>query len=172
MTEEDNNSTFKEKCFQFQLELLKDEIRSIDQIIGRMDTITQTTKNWAIVTWTASIGVFLGKPELRPFLAVTAVLPLAFWFIDATWRRLQMRSVYRARKISDFVNDGRLLRSYETYLLEGFSILDPIGVTHRHEEEYRAYVSLSRTLFFREVWVIYWVLFGISILLGILVNLI
>ncbi len=135
-----------------------------------MDQITQTTKNWAIVTWTASVGVILGKPELRPFVAATAILPLVFWVIDATWRRLQRRSVYRSRKISEFINDGRLLTAFEDGHFGDFSVLDPTGATHREEEEYRRHTSLRRTLFFREVWVIYWSLAFISLILGVLAG--
>ena len=35
-------------CFHFQLDLLKEEIRSIERVIDRMDGITQATKNWAL----------------------------------------------------------------------------------------------------------------------------
>lgn len=54
MIREDKKS-IKTLCFDFQLEILKKEIDSIKAIIARMDTITQTTKNWAIVTWMAIV---------------------------------------------------------------------------------------------------------------------
>ena len=160
----------KKKCLEFQLELLKDEIRTINEIIGRMDAITQATKNWSIVTWIGSIGFMLGNTEAKPFIAATAVLPLTFWIIDATWRRLQKRSVYRAKKITEFVNDGRLLASFEKLEIQNFTVLDPIGYSHKQEGEYRAYVTMRNTLLYREVWLIYWALAFISLILGAYVN--
>ena len=154
---------YKKGCFEFQLELLKGEIDTINTIIGRMDTITQATKNWAIVTWTGSVGFSLGNSEARPYLAATAILPLIFWIIDATWRRLQKRSVYRAKKISEFINEGGLLEAYKNQKIDKFMVLDPIGYSHKYESEYRSYVTMRNTLFYREVWLIYWALAFISI---------
>lgn len=168
--DKESEEVYKKKCLDFQLELLKDEIQTINGVIGRMDTITQATKNWSIVTWLGSIGFMLGNAEAKPLIAATAILPLIFWIIDATWRRLQKRSVYRAKKITEFINDGRLLASFEKTEIQNFTVLDPIGHSHKQEAEYQSYVTMKNTLFFREVWVIYWSLAFISLILGIYVN--
>ena len=158
------------KCLEFQLELLKGEIQTINEIVGRIDTITQATKNWSIVTWVGSIGFLLGNEDTKPFIAATAILPLTFWIIDATWRRLQERSIYRARKISEFVNGNGLLTSFKKQKIETFTVLDPIGYSHKCEDEYRTSVAMKRTLFFREVWLIYCTLAFVSLILGAFVN--
>ena len=158
-----------ERCFEYQLEILGKEIEYLDRIIGRMDTITQATKNWAIVTWTASVGFALGSEQLRPFGGATAVLPLIFWLIDGTWRRLQKRSVYRTRKISEFLNEGGLAASLKQGKLVNFHVFDLVGSGHAGDEEFKDYVSLKKTLFFREVFLIYWALAAISLALDLIV---
>ena len=170
MIHEEKKST-KELCFDFQLEILKKEIDAIHAIIARMDTITQTTKHWAIVTWTASVGVMLGKEELRAFVGFTAILPLIFWLIDGTWRLLQRRSTFRIKKISEFLNGDDFLKSFESAKLINFTVLDPTGVTHRPEAEYQKHATLRRTLFFREVYLVYCALAGFSLLICLAVNL-
>lgn len=169
--DKESEENHKKECLKFQLDLLKGEIQSIDEIIARMDNITQTTKNWSIVTWVASIGFMLGNEDAKPFLAATAILPITFWIIDATWRRIQQRSIYRSQQIYEFVNDGRLLTAFEKLKIENFTVLDPTGLSHKKEEKYRSYVTLRSTLFYREVWLIYWTLALVSLILGAYVNL-
>jgi hypothetical protein len=158
-----------QECLKYQLEVLKEEIRTINDIVARMDTITQATKNWGIVTWTASIGFILSKPDLRAFVGGTAILPLIFWVIDATWRHLQRRSTYRGAQISAFLNDGRLTRSFANQKLCDFTVFDPTGVTHKSEASYHRHASLRKTLFYREVYAIYFSLATVSLLLSVIV---
>ena len=169
MTETSLTSQAKEECLKYQLDVLKEEICTINGIVARMDTITQATKNWAIITWTASISFFLSQSEIRVFVAGTAILPLVFWLIDATWRRLQRRSTYRSMKISNFLNDGRLASSYREQQLVDFKVFDPTGTSHKDEPEYQRHASLRKTLFYREVYAIYLALSLISIILGLIV---
>ena len=77
------------------MEWLKIEVEIIQSIIARHDEITQTTKNWAMITWAGSIGLLISQADLRIFLIFTSIPPLLFWFIDTSWRRLQKRSIYR-----------------------------------------------------------------------------
>lgn len=50
--------------------ILEKEIDTINDIIARMDGITQATKNWAIVTWAGSIALALSKPELLQYISL------------------------------------------------------------------------------------------------------
>jgi len=152
---------------QFQLDILKHELDTVAEIIGRIDHITQTTKNWAIVTWTGSVGLALTQTDLRQYVIITAVLPLLFWFIDAWWRRLQRRSVYRSQQITAFLNDERLVQSFAEKRVVGFDVFDPVGVSHKGDDEYKNTVTLRKTLFFPEVAVFHLTLAVISIGLGV-----
>ena len=48
----DNNvpEVMKPDALEYQLSILKHELETIAEIIGRIDRITQTMKNWSIVT--------------------------------------------------------------------------------------------------------------------------
>jgi hypothetical protein len=151
----------------YQLDLLKLEIETINAIIGRHDEITQTTKNWAVVTWAGGVGLCLQHQDLRVYLILTAIIPLLFWFIDAQWRRLQARSTFRVQKIREFLNDDRLTKSFAAGRLYDFVLFDPVGTQYRNTSEYRDRVSLKRTLRYAEVKVFYSVPMLISIVLGI-----
>ena len=156
----------QKEALTYQLELLKMEIENINEIIGRMDEITQTTKNWAIVTWAGSIGLALGEPTLRAYIVLTAVLPLLFWYIDAHWRRLQARSTFRVAKIREFLNDERLVKSFEQKKLVGFVVFDPTGQQYKGSDEYKKATSIQHTVRYAEVRVFYLVLVLISLSVG------
>ena len=63
-----------------------------------------SVKNWAIVIWTASIGFALKNPNLHPFVWLTAVIPIVFWIVDGSFRRIQRSFISRVQQISQFVN--------------------------------------------------------------------
>lgn len=151
----------------FQLAILKDELEHIQNTIARMDEITQTTKNWAILVWGGSILLALGDPVLRDYLFFTAFLPLLFWYIDGRWRYLQRRSGFRAQKISQFLNDGRLTASFQKGKLINFTVYDPIGSQYHvnKDPEYANYVSMRKALSYAEVLGFYGALVLVSIFL-------
>lgn len=151
-----------------QLRILEKEIDTINEILSKMDTITQTTKNWAIVTWAGSIGLLIGQAELRPYLALTFILPMLFMFIDAYWRYLQRRSIFRSNQIRAFLNDGRLLSSFEKKMVVDFTLYDPVARSMKDSHEYKEYVSLKPVLAYPEILWFYLPLSGISIVLGVI----
>ena len=78
-----------------QFDLLKKELDLIDTAIRQIDDITKGVKNWAIVTWTASLGVTLATDPIKPYIWLTAIIPLLFWVVDGSYRRVQRRCVRR-----------------------------------------------------------------------------
>src|SRR5215470_4635923 len=78
-----------ESVFARQFELLKLEMTLIDSAIRAQDDITKSIKNWAIVTWTASIGFAVAQAPLKRFVWVTVFVPIAFWLVDTAFRRVQ-----------------------------------------------------------------------------------
>lgn len=152
--------------FNYQLDILKLELHNLESIIGRIDEITQTTKNWAIITWAGIVTVAIGQPDLRKFIIFTSVLPLFFWLVDAHWRHLQRRSTFRVIKIGEFLNDGRLLKSFEQKRLVDFSVYDPVGAQYRRLPEYKRHVSTWRVMNFKTVRNFYLSLAVISLIIG------
>lgn len=160
------------ESLKYQLDILKMELESIDRIIARMDEITQTTKNWAVVTWTGSIGIALGSPDLRKYIILTAILPLLFWYMDAQWRRLQSRSIFRVKKIHEFLNDVRLVKSFEQKKLDNFLVYDLTGQQYRGNPDFEKQTSIVGRLKYREVMVFYWMLSITSLVLGLFLTLV
>ena len=153
----------------FQMEILKQEIDIIEKIIARIETVTQTIKNWALVSWTGSIGFALSNSELNNYIILTGILPFLFWILDASWRRNQKRSVYRSYKIKEFLNDKRLELSFEKNKFIDFELYDPVGNSHMKEIDYKKKVSLFKTVFYQEVIAFYLTLIIISIVLSLLI---
>ena len=165
--EEEPVSAARRETLLFQLEILKMEIRTIDGIVARMDEITQTTKNWAVLTWAGGLAAVLGSSDLRKYAILTAVLPLVFWYTDAQWRRLQRRSTFRAARIRDFLNSPALVASFASGTLQGFVVHDPIGFQYRSSSEYRRWVSLQRALQYREIAGFYGFQVAFSVIIGL-----
>jgi hypothetical protein len=94
------------RTFDVQLEILKEELAHIDGAIRQDDEITKSVKNWAIVTWTASVGLALKDPSLHKFMWLTAVVPIVFWIVDGSFRRIQRSFISRVQQISEFVNSN------------------------------------------------------------------
>jgi hypothetical protein len=159
------DSNDQDEGFNYQMDCLKIEIDLINQIIDRMDTMAQTTKKWAIVTWAGSIALAINQ-NLESYILLTAILPILFSFIDGTVRRLQARSIFRMNEIYSFLNDERLRKSFEKKQLISFSVLDPVGRQYINNEFFKTYTSLWRTMFYFEIKYFYGGLILISLVLG------
>ena len=155
------------EAFLFQLEILKMEIQTIDGIVGRMDEITQTTKNWAVITWAGGLAAVLGSSDLRKYAVLTAILPLVFWYTDAQWRRLQRRSTFRSAKIREFLNSPALQESFAAGKLVGFIVHDPIGRQHKGADGYSSWVSMRKTLQYKEIAVFHGFQVAFSLVVGL-----
>jgi hypothetical protein len=164
VTEKTADST-RAECFTYQMELLKLELETINEVIARIDGTTQAVKNWAVVVWAGSIAIALDK-DLRTYVGFTAALPLLFWFVDAWWRRIQRHFIFRSHRIADFLNSPDLYESFEKKALVGFRLWDPKGVQYKHQAEARAFFSVFRTLRFRDVGAFYLGLSVLSLIVG------
>lgn len=158
----------KENIFDYQMSLIKLEIESVNQIIARMDNITQSTKNWAVITWAGSIALALKQADLHQYIGLTCVLPLLFWFIDGHWRSLQRRSIFRIQKISKFLNSSDFKASYDKGQLNNFKLLDPVSKDDKNDPAYKNAIAVRKTLLYPEVAIFYTVPFFFSILLHFL----
>jgi hypothetical protein len=163
---EEQEKSYKEQAFEFQMELLKVEIDLINQTIARFDEHTRATRNWAIVTWTGSIALVLGNADLRKYIILTAVLPALFWLIDARWTTLLRRFLYRLDNISEFLNGTGLSESFKQQRLVDFIVLDPRGKQYKGTKEFAKAVNLLRSaLRYGKVSAFYFGLMIISIIL-------
>jgi hypothetical protein len=156
--------------FDLQFKILEKEIDHINDIASRMDNITQTTKNWAVVTWAGSIGLCLANQTLWQFIYYTGIFPLIFMFIDAHWRLLQGRSMYRSKLIQEFLNDKRLKKSIKAKKFVDFTVYDPAAKTSKNTPHYKKYVSYRKVLKYREILFFYLPLTLLSIAIFFILN--
>lgn len=99
---------------EYQLDILKLEIETINGSIRQMDAMTEKIKDWAIVTWAAALGATITTPtSLNKYIAFTAAIPIAFWFTDGWYRRIQRRFIWRTNQIGKFLNEGGLAESFK-----------------------------------------------------------
>lgn len=158
----------KSDSFEFKLKILEKELESINEIIERHDKFTQTTKNWAIVLWIGVLSLILkDNKQLSHFIFLTPVIPLIFWIVDATWRRLQNRSIYRSQKISEYLNSDDLEKAFSEKDFGEFVIWDVTGNQYNNEDDYKRFCSLWRSLRFGSVMRFYIAMIFLSLLIGV-----
>jgi hypothetical protein len=165
-------------ALEYQLDMVKLEIETINTSIRQMDEISKSIKEWAIGLWTAAVGGALAVPRLTPFVGLTAVLPLLFWLVDTWHRRIQRKFIWRGIAIGDFLNDGRLSQSIESGTLIGFDVFDPPGrrLANRADGDvnkrgYQDFVSWRKVMMFPSVSILYLGLTSVSLIVGALAGL-
>lgn len=138
-----------------QFDILKKELDLIDTAIRQIDDITKGIKNWAIVTWSASVGVSLSSNELKAYVWLTAFLPVLFWILDASYRRIQRTFIGRNRKIRDFINSDEFKNAANLNEPFDFLLLEMRYKSNSWKDK------LFGIMVFRTVWVLY---VGLSLL--------
>ena len=137
------------RLVDIQLEMLNAELNHIGGAIRQHDEISKSVKNWAVVTWTASIGLSLKEPDLHPFVWLTAIVPLVFWIVDGSFRRIQRTFISRVREISDYVNSP----GFRTAAEKGSTLEFPLLLMRRKTKVFKD--TLPGTMLFRSVSLLY-----------------
>ena len=137
------------RLLDIQLEMLNAELNHIGGAIRQHDEITKSVKNWAVVTWTASIGLALKEQALHRFLWLTAIVPLVFWIVDGSFRRIQRTFIGRVREISDYVNSPVFRMAAE----KGAPLEFPLLLMRRKTTNFKD--TLPGTMLFRSVSLLY-----------------
>lgn len=154
---------------EYQLEILKLEIETVNAAIGQMDEITKNVKQWAIAFWAAALGGALTTTDLRQYAGTTAAIPLLFWFVDTWHRRIQRKFIWRSIQISKFLNDGRLAQAFAGGQIVGFDLFDPKSRLSKKEEKYETFVAWHKVMFFRSLSILYCGMIIISFMAGIII---
>ncbi len=156
------------KQLEIQLEFLKQELTTLNDTIARFDTITQSVKNWSILLWSASISFAMSREEgLRNYVIFTSIIPLAFWYIDARWRRTQRQMIFRVGEISEFLNGSNLQKSIELGKITGINILDVKSKKSEDQESKWKFATIKKTMFFKTVFIFYVFQITTSLLIGV-----
>jgi hypothetical protein len=153
---------------EYQLEILKLEIETVNAAIRQMDEITKNVKQWAIALWTAALGGALTTGDLRQYAGTTAAIPLLFWLVDTWHRRIQRKFIWRSIQISKFLNDGRLEQSFTEAHIVNFDLFDPKSRLSKGKESYEAFVAWHKVMLFRSLSILYGGMIVISFVVGIM----
>ena len=94
--------------FEFQLAMLQKGAEELEKKIANFTTILMQLKTAAITIWVALIGwVFASKIDALAPLGY--VIIFGFWFLEATYWRVQFYYMQRAAAVTEFLNDERAL---------------------------------------------------------------
>ncbi|MEG4431640.1 hypothetical protein QUA95_16300 [Microcoleus sp. F10_A2] len=94
--------------FEFQLVMLQQGAEELEKKIANFSTILQQLKTAAITIWVALIGwVFASKIEA--LVPLGYVIIFGFWFLEATYWRVQFYYMIRAAAVTEFLNDESAL---------------------------------------------------------------
>ena len=88
--------------------MLKKELDFIYSTIRQLNEITKSIKNWTISIWTASVMCIIANRHLHIYM-VNRCGSILFWFVDASYRRIQRTFIVRHGDIADYVNSDSLL---------------------------------------------------------------
>jgi hypothetical protein len=112
--------------FEFQLAMLQKGAEELEKKIANFSTILQQVKIAAVTIWVALIGwVFASK--IDALVPLGYVIIFGFWFLEATYWRVQFYYMQRADAVTQFLNDERALdESFNTRSIpEG--LVHPLG---------------------------------------------
>ena len=137
------------RLVDIQLEMLNVELDHISGTIRQHDEITKSIKNWAVVTWTASVGLSLKETNLHTFIWMTAIVPIVFWIVDGSFRRIQRSFISRIQEISDYVNSSNFRMAFE----QGTPLEFPLLLMRRKTDDFAD--TLLGTMLFRSVSLLY-----------------
>jgi len=112
--------------FEFQLAMLQKGAEELEKKIANFTTILMQLKTAAITIWVALIGwVFTSK--IDGLVPLGYVIIFGFWFLEATYWKVQFYYIQRVNAITQFLNDERALdESFNTSSIpEG--LVHPLG---------------------------------------------
>jgi len=109
--------------FEFQLALLQQGAGELETKIANFTTIMMQLKTTAITIWVALIGWFFTS-KIDALVPLGYVIILGFWFLEATYWKVQFYYIQRVHAITEFLNN-------ESALDESFKARSiPEGLVH------------------------------------------
>jgi hypothetical protein len=112
--------------FEFQLAMLQKGAEELEKKIANFSTILQQVKTAAVTIWVALIGWVVAS-KIEALAPLGYVIIFGFWFLEATYWRVQFYYIQRADAVTQFLNDERALdESFNTRSIpEG--LVHPLG---------------------------------------------
>src|SRR4028119_1975841 len=106
--------------------MLQKGAEELEKKIANFSTILQQIKTAAVTLWVALIGWVVAS-KIDALAPLGYVIIFGFWFLEATYWRVQFYYMQRASAVTEFLNDERALdESFNTrYIQEG--LVHPLG---------------------------------------------
>lgn len=141
--------------FEFQLAMLQKGAEELEKKIANFTTILIQLKTVAISIWVALIGwVFTSKIEA--LVPLGYVIIFGFWFLEATYWKVQFYYLQRANALTQFLNNESALdESFNTRSIpEG--LVHPLGSlkTIKRPSLWRAICAPSIYIFYSFLFVV------------------
>ena len=128
----------------------------LEKKIANFSTILQQLKTAAVTIWVALIGwVFASK--IDALVPLGYVIILGFWFLEATYWKVQFYYMERVSAVTEFLNDKRALdESFNTRSIP-FGLVHPLGSLKIFKMP-----SLGRAMCAPSIYIFYTFLFAVN----------
>lgn len=133
----DNKIDSKTDVFDLQWELLKKEMEINKESVAQMHEFGKSIKNWTILLWSAAIGGALTNKSFAQYIIFILAIPLLLWFVEAAYRKIQSKFLYRWIEINEFVNSESLETSKKEGRFVNFKLLDVLGTDTKNVKYYK-----------------------------------
>ena len=157
----------KKEIFELQWELLKHEIEINKSSVAQMHEFGQSIKNWTILLWAASIGGALTQQGFSQYTIFITAIPLLLWFVEASYRKIQSKFLFRWDEMKEFVNSDKLARSRQEGHFIDFTLLDVLG-TETKATKYKKMTRLGRIMRYKSMYIFYGSLSFFTIIIWLL----
>lgn len=144
----------KEEIFELQWELLKHEMEINKSSVEQMHEFGKSIKNWTILLWAASIGGALTQKGFSQYIIFISAIPVLLWFVEASYRKIQSKFLFRWDEMKDFVNSNKLSESKRMGYFVDFTLLDVLG-TDTKATKYKKMTRLGRIMRYKSMYIFY-----------------
>ena len=144
----------KEDIFDLHWEMLKKEMEISKSSIEQMHEFGKSIKNWTILLWGAAISGALTNKAFAQYIIFILAIPLLLWLVEAAYRKIQSKFLYRWEEIKEFLNSEDLTESKKAGRFVNFQLLDLLG-TDTKSLKYRKMTSFKRIVFYKSSYIFY-----------------
>lgn len=99
-------------------DILKQEIELVFEKINHFDNLRHRTKQMAVTLWATAIGAGVSLNS-RALIGLAALVPIPFWYFDATYHAYQEGYQTRLRAIRKFLRTEHWERPADAQRYEG-----------------------------------------------------
>ena len=109
------------EVFEYQFDLLKQEMGTLQEGIKTYDSLIFTIRGWAITVFSAF--VFFAADKQKPiFLGLSAIAVILFWLVDSIYKSIQHVYIHRYNHIEKFLQSPEFIQAIQERTFKNFAI--------------------------------------------------